>query len=373
VLLGVDVQSVLAHRNPKETVSQGAAPSHAPISVLASHLAARAQPLHKPAPSNQTFHLLLEPFSTLSATTAAAPPPGTVSLVYTRYTIFPEARDPEEFPFLTAAGVLAEPTLDIADAADVSLSVATLGALSLLAAVNYRFSDAFQLRLSRFSTPADFTPLAPFSLALTRPQVLSRLLTVAQVHGSLGLGASGNGVLRYALYAGVFAEETPRDLIAGAHIGYTVGTTGFTLGIGYLYGPHAVGLDIFGRLDAAGTADWPGGGVRVFGMHLLADKDKLRIENQLLYGVVYGIATSEQKPLAVQAKPTLHINRHWTVFYRFDHLRLGQGLPKLTEHAVGVKFHPVAHVHLHAEFMVERVDDPAVDAGGFRLSGTIRF
>lgn len=372
VLLGADVQSVTADsRRKNRAVSQLPARSQSLTSAAATHTATLVQPPQAHRFINQPFHLLLEPLPTASPMTTAAQPPSPFSVAYTRFAIFPEVRGDEDSPF-TVSGIISAPELDIANAAEMDMSVAMLSALPLLAWVNYRSSNALQFHVSQFGTPTELMPLAPLAplpLAFARARLLSPSLTVAEVHGVLTLGATDNGVLQYALYTGVFSEKTPRDLIAGARIGYTVGTAGFTLGIGYLYGPQAVGLEVVDLPYAGGAVPFPDSGFRRFVLHLLPDRDKRLIENQLLHGV----ATREQTPLAVQAKPTFHINNRWTVFYRFKHLRFGQGLPKITEHAFGVKFFPVANLSLHAECMVERADSPAVEAGGFRLSGTIHF
>jgi len=309
-------------------------------------------------------HLLLAPLPPLATMTTAVSPPPLFRGASLRFALFPDAHSAESFPDFPASGSRSTAALDLAAPADVAMSVATLRLLPLRAWVHDRASDALQFRISRFDALADSTPHAPLPLAVSRARLLSQPLTIVHVHGTWVLDAPDQGVVRYGLYAGVFAEETPRDLIVGTHIGYTVGATGFTLGIEYLYGPQAVALDVFGRHAAGSRLDWPGSGARVFGLGLLTDMDKLRVEHQLLHGGATHVGT----PLAVHATPILHIDRQWAVFYRFDHLRLGRGVRQLMTHTFGVQFFLTMNVSLHAEYIVERTN-----VGGFRLAGTIRF
>jgi hypothetical protein len=298
-------------------------------------------------------------------------PPIPFSIVYRRFIIYPAAHDETDFLVFTTSGVLYRPEQDITDPTAVDMSGMTLSLLPLLAWANYRSSAALQFHVSRFGAPTEalpFPPVSPLTHEITRTQLLFQPLTVVRVHGALAFGIRTHGVLQYALYAGVFAEETPHNLIAGASIGYAVGTTGFTLGIGYLYGSQAVGRDIFGHRYTDGVGARPGRDLSVW-LYPLANQDRLQIENQVWYGVV----TSEPTPLAVRIRSVLYINPYWTVYHRYDRLFLGQGLPKITEHIIGVRFLPGANVSLQAEVMMGGIDDAIGDAGGVRLAGTIYF
>jgi hypothetical protein len=346
-------------------VSQAAAQSRPLTSESETRLVALEQDPREHNFLSKTFRLFLAPLHEPSTTIAAVQSPTPFSFATRRFTIFPAAHDKADFPVFTASGVLYGPARDITDLIQVDMSVMTLSMLPLLAWTNYRSSGAWQFRLSRFGVPVDSAPL-PF--AITRAQLLSQPHTLAQVHGALAFGTRNHGVLHYALYAGVFAEETPRDVVAGASIGYAVGTTGFTLGIGYLYGPQAVGLDIFGRSYTNGIGYGPGSDLSVL-ISRLPDSDRLLIESQLLHGVV----TSERTPLAVQTRSVLYINHRWAVYHRFDRFYLGQGFPKISEHMIGVRFLPLTNVSLHAEVMMGGIDDALGNAGGVRFAGTIYF
>ena len=74
-------------------------------------------------------------------------------------------------------------------------------------------------------------------------------------------------------------------------------------------------------------------------------------------------------PLAIHAKPALHINQQWTVFYRFNRLHSSSGIAKMPGHAIGLKFRPLPSITLHAEFIMKHVATP----GGFWVAGTVRF
>jgi hypothetical protein len=373
MLLCAEIRFATAHSHRQsETVRQAASQSQPFTGESAARMAALEQHPHGHDFPSNTLHLFLEPLPVPSTMTAAVQPPAPFSFAYRRFSIFPGTHDEEDFSFFTAAGILYGPALGSADSTDPGLFAVTLRALPLLAWVNYRASEALQFHVSRSGgspAPTPFTPTAFVPLEIIQTQLLSQPLTVAQVHGALAFGTRKHGVLQYALYAGVFAEETPRDLVAGAGIGYTDGTTGFTLSIGYLYGPHAVGLDVFGSPYAGGTAHVPGSDLGVLGMYHLADQDRLRIENRLLHGIITGASI----PLAVHNRSVLSLNHHWTVYHRFDRLYLGPGLPKITEHSIGVRFRPVTNVSLQTEVIVGGVDEAMGNAGGVRFAGTIRF
>jgi hypothetical protein len=376
VFLCAAVQSTTAqqHYQPR-TVNQTAAQIHQrpePSATLPVELALSPDADGSPG---QTFHLFFEAAQEPPTTTVAGQPPAPFSFAHRRFTILAEINDKTDFPFVITGGVLYESELDMAEITDIGLSTVTMGVLPLLAWANYGINDALQFRVGRFGTLFDFMfppAVPPLLPGLPRAQLWSQALTVAQVHGALALETAHDSELRYALYAGTFAAEPRRNLVAGASIGYTSGTTGFILGIGYLYGPQAVGLDVFGDPSAGVTGYVPGRDFRVLGMYRLADRDRRLIENQLLHGIVSG----ESTPLAVRTKSVFHINQQWTIYHRFDRLRLSQGL-KIIEHIVGVRFFLNTKMSLHAEVMVGHINGvemkAPVDAGGLRLTGTISF
>jgi hypothetical protein len=148
------------------------------------------------------------------------------------------------------------------------------------------------------------------------------------------------------------------------------GTRGFTIGIDYLYGHYATSSGILSGFYAMGDTLLPGSNGGVFGPALLYEKSELLlIQPFFRRSVVEG----EPPPLVIHAKPALHINRQWTVFYRFDRLHPRLGPSSMVEHAVGLKFRPQPHIAIQAEFVMKRIDAPSLDVGGFRIGGTLRF
>jgi hypothetical protein len=86
------------------------------------------------------------------------------------------------------------------------------------------------------ATPSDAaTGAAPLPMDFSRPSLLPRLLTVAEVHGTVVLPARDRHALHYAVYTGVLAEDTPDNLMIGAQVRYTFGISEGTFGIDYLY------------------------------------------------------------------------------------------------------------------------------------------
>jgi hypothetical protein len=293
-------------------------------------------------------------------------------LPHPRVAIFLNVWAGEDMSLLTVSDFLSAAALDITNPASLSVYEAILGILPPLAWVNYRHSDALQLRLSQFMlSPSAATMVSPLSspMDFSRPGLLPRQLTVAQLHGTFLLPARDRHALHYAIYTGVPAEDTPDNLLVGAHVSYTLGISEWTFGIDYLYSRHPIGSDIFSGSPLTSTARLHRDNTRALRLPLLLEQDKLIVVTQLLRGLSNG----DDASLAVSAKPVFHINRQWSVFYSFDHLSLGRGLPRFTEHTFGAKGLLAGTIALQAEFIISYGDDPWQDAEGFRLLGTIRF
>jgi hypothetical protein len=198
---------------------------------------------------------------------------------------------------------------------------------------------------------------------------------MAQLHGILGRRTRPGEALHYTLYAGVLAEDTPDQLLVGARLGYTSERGGFTIGIAYLYSELSGSPDLQDRLMAARARGLFHGEGRDVLLTLLVEQQKLPISSRLLLPATL---TSNATPLAVHAKPVLHLNRQWTIYYRFDRLSFGAGLPKVTDHVLGVRFLPRRNIYLRAEFTMSYYDHASIDTDdteGLRLSlsATVRF
>ena len=219
--------------------------------------------------------------------------------------------------------------------------------------------------------PFDFllteTPVS-LSVHLPGAQLSSPQLTVVQLYGTSGRRTRPGEALHYALYAKVLAEDTPDHLLVGARLGYTSERGGFTIGIDYLYSELAGSLDLQDWAMAVRARRLFNGEGRDFLLALLVEQHQLPVGHLRLPATL----TSNASALAMHAKPVLHLNRQWTIFYRFDRLS-GPGLPKVTDHVFGVRFLPRRNVYLRAEFIMSYYDHASIDAEGLRLSVTVRF
>jgi hypothetical protein len=189
------------------------------------------------------------------------------------------------------------------------------------------------------------------------------------MHGTLLLPAKDRHTLRYGLYSGILSQDTPHSLIAGAQVSYTFRFSEMTIGIDYLSSKTPLALALLTNSLPLTTAPLRSGSTSVFRLPLLLEQDKHMVMTQLLRGTPKG----EDTPLMIHAKPVLHLNSQWTMFYRFDHFSLGQGMAKFTEHTLGVKYLVAGSLVLQAEFLRSHCHNPSMDAEGFRLSGAIRF
>jgi hypothetical protein len=253
----------------------------------------------------------------------------------------------EIVPLVSDSDGLYEAGLVPAGLANFNIYTAPFDTFTPLAWINYHLSDALQFHLSQFAMPFDLSTNADVPTLLSAHNAGNlppRSLTVLQMHGKFSLGAKDADTLQYAFYAGMLTGENPYDFIAGVRLGYMAGASGFTIGIDYLYGRYATAGNIFGSLHALGDIQLPG-----------------------------NTGISGRALLAIHAKPAVHINRQWTVFYRFDRLHPRLGMSKMVEHAIGLKFRPLTHITLHAEFIMKQIEAPSLDVGGFRFAGTFRF
>jgi hypothetical protein len=275
----------------------------------------------------------------------------------------------EDVSLLTSSGVLDKVDVDIARLASVSETA--FGVYPLLTVLSQHYSKALLVYISQLAVPLDPTTFADMATSLFEPdhrQFLPYMFTTMRVQGSFRIGLR-NAALHYALYTGGLAEDPPHDLIAGTRIGYTAGAHGFTFGVDYLYGQRTVSLDMVQSYIAIGELPLGGRAIGALALQLLHDLGRVLGEGQMPPGAV----KSEAQPLAVYAKPALHINRHWTIFYRYDRVHLGQGLPNLTEHAMGLKFTSVTSVQLRMEVMLQHIAEAPVRPMGLRIAGLVRF
>jgi len=277
----------------------------------------------------------------------------------------------EDVTFLSVPDFLYDLTLDRTYPGRLSVYNVPFGALQSYTWVYDDDRRALQWRLSQLVLPADSTDtVAPLSLPgdFFRPDLL-RQLTVIEMHGTLRLPATDRHALHYGLYTGMLTKDTPHSLITGAQVSYTFGFSEMTIGIDYLSSKTPLALALLTNTLPLTTPPLRGNSISVFRLPLLLEQDKHVVMTQLLRGTPKG----EDTPLMIHAKPVLHLNTQWTMFYRFDHFSLGQGLAKFTEHTFGVKYLAVGSLVVQAEFLQSHCHNPSMDAEGFRLSGTFRF
>lgn len=234
-------------------------------------------------------------------------------------------------------------------------------------------SAAWQFSLKQFflpPVPLDLTLLLSLPLELASERQVLHQFSTTQMYGAVLLHLTNHQTLHYAFYAGDWTDELSDSLLVGARIRYTFERGEVTGGIDALYSQYTGGVDSFTPFLTARTTHLLSGNSQIVDLLLRIKQDNRAVQGYYLPGLAAGDAS----PLGVFIKPMLHLNPQWAVFYRFDYLSFGEGWPKLTEHALGVRFFPLAKVVLRAEFLTSYFSQTSLGAKeGGRLSATIRF
>ena len=219
--------------------------------------------------------------------------------------------------------------------------------------------------------------LPPEPLALSSPLTLPwddvraehgvRPFTLAHMTGTVVLSPMRRQALQYTLYVGAFADTFPDQLLVGARLRYTFARGEVTVGIDALQSRDRRRGDSFALV--ARLAPLLGGEGQMLALLRRMEQDAwVKADTSLL-----GLAARDVSPVQVFIKPVVHLSPNVAVFYRLNHFSLGEGWPKWTEHAVGVRVFPTQHLMLRAEALVTYLSQTSTEAVGFRLSGSFRF
>lgn len=245
----------------------------------------------------------------------------------------------------------------------------------IIAWVNYKHSDALNLKLGRMITPHGIINQEHFPATLLdqeqplflRPfggqTIFPNFTTGLQAHGQF---FNGDDTLAYNLYSAA-AQGAPEELIHGGRLAYTFGDWGTTIGVNAATGS---------RSEAAGTGDYD-----LFGADLLIDKGSILWKNEIF-------ATNEENApgrLGFYTQPAYEINDQWTAFYRYDFLDDGangtaavpDNLGNVTEHMLGVNFLPIPNVRTRLTATRREYDSSgttgSAEADIFQFSTTYSF
>ncbi len=260
----------------------------------------------------------------------------------------------------------------------------------VIAWANYRYNDAFNIRVGRYITPFGIINIEHFPALLLdteQPQFLRpfsgdtifpNFLTGAQGHGKFFFG---DNYLQYYAYTGVFTGSSPERFYSGARLAYTVSEWGATMGINGGWGRRS--------LTTAPPDTTVVGSDTTFGMiggDLLIDKGPILWKTELFFTNEDSNAGGNRT--AFYTQPAYRITDQWIAFYRYDFLNDGSLLVQSggrnstpgnsTEHMIGVNYLPVPNVRLRAtlarkDWSKGRLGAPDADATIFQLSGTFSF
>lgn len=263
----------------------------------------------------------------------------------------------------------------------------------VIAWVNYKQSDAFNVRVGRYITPFGIVNIEHFPAILLDPEqpqflrpfsgdtIFPNFMTGAQGHGRFFFG---NNTLQYYMYTGVFTGSTPNRFYSGGRLAYTVGKLGTTFGVNGGLGRRSLTPTTPDTTVVSGNSTFG-----MFGVDLLVDQGPVLWKTELFFTDESSNAGGNRT--AFYTQPAFRLNDKWLAFYRYDFLNDGSllvsptgGGPRnntpgnSTEHVFGMNFLPANNVRLRATFTLKdfsrgRLGAPDTEAQIFQLSGTFSF
>lgn len=238
----------------------------------------------------------------------------------------------------------------------------------ILSWVNYQYSDAFNLRIGRFTTPHGIINIEHFPITLLSPlqpqflrpmggnTLFANFSNGLHAHGKQFIG---DDIWSYNAYVSAFVGN-PEDEIFGAMTEYTVSSYGLTAGVNYAHGSRSDG------------SEYDMGGI-----HVLLDKGSLLWKNELF--ITTGDSDNSDR-LAFYTQPAWRITPQWIAFYRFDYL--DNGVSVTTENVFGINYLPYSNIRLRALYTYKDFDRgidangnvfPGANANIFQFGGTFSF
>lgn len=213
----------------------------------------------------------------------------------------------------------------------------------IIAWLNYKHNDAFNIQLGRQITPHGIINIEHFPATLLdqeqplflRPfggqTIFPNFNTGIQAHGKF---FHGDNTLGYNVYAGA-AQSAIEEEIIGGRLQYDLGNYGVTVGLNAATGSR----------NETGNGDYD-----LVGADLLIDKGPILWKNEIF-------ATSEDTGpgrLGFYTQPAYRFNDKWIGFYRYDYLDDGangtaavpDNAGDVTEHMVGLNYLPDPNVRL---------------------------
>ncbi len=244
----------------------------------------------------------------------------------------------------------------------------------IIAWVNYKHDDAFNLKLGRMITPHGIINIEHFPATLLdqeqplflRPfsgqTMFPNFTTGGQAHGRFFFG---DNTLSYNTYI-ASSQGAIEEEIYGGRLAYEFGDLGATVGINAATGSRTEGAD--GDYDLVGA-------------DLLIDKGHILWKSEVF-------ATDEENAagrLGFYTQPAWRFNDKWVGFYRYDFLDDGANavtaIPdnagNVTEHMIGLNYLPIPSVRMRLTGTRREYDSTGVigdaEANIFQFSTTYSF
>lgn len=238
---------------------------------------------------------------------------------------------------------------------------------------NYRYNDAFNVRIGRMITPHGVINIEHFPAALLDPEqpqllrpfsgdtLFPNFSTGIQVHGSSFINGGVINALDYAVYDSSAATNSEAHN-GGTRIGLRLLDDHAKIGLNYSSGERD---DQLTRYD-------------LWGADLRFDFGRFLLDSEVFetHGDIEG------HRLGAYVQPAWQLSSQWIAFYRYDYLDTGESVGTTIENVVGLNYLPRPNVRLRTIYTHREYDAgfvggietlPEADVDIVQISGTFSF
>lgn len=299
---------------------------------------------------------------------------------FTQLELLFRANVADKWSLFSAIGFLREADIDVSDAESPFFRAGANRTPLIISWMNYRHSDALQLRAGRFVAPHGIINIEHFPPSLldtNQPQFLRpfpgstifpNFMNGIQAHGRVFVGQNKSNFIEYSAY-GAFHDPAPDKVLTGARVAYGHKDSGVTFGLNYAHGSRESGASPAGSFTAVPVRSSVANRYDTVGGDILIDKGRFLWKTEGFYS----FENDEEDRWTFYTQPSVRLHDQWVAFYRYDLLDPGQGLDRSSEHVFGLNYLPFPIVRLRGAVFLRDFDNGRDNVLLSQLSATISF